>query len=155
MSQLQHAPEPSQVAEHQQQLLLLQAQRMRNSHNERERGKMTTLNELAKQIQQIEHSKKHVWTWEFFDRALNLLHDEVSEVSEAWRDNERIKVAHELADCLIRILHYFADCSPETNIDFLVNFLIEQNAKRPPHHKRERNPFESGVAGREGKETRQ
>lgn len=42
VSQLQHAFEPSQVAEQQLQLLLLCAQRMRNSHNKRERGKMAT-----------------------------------------------------------------------------------------------------------------
>jgi len=99
---------------------------------------MKSLKDLAKEIQTIEHSKGHKWSWQIFDRALKLLHDEVSEASDAWCNDDKRIASYELADALIRILHYFADCLPETDIDFVIENILDRNRKRMPHHNRKK-----------------
>jgi len=104
---------------------------------------MNILKDLAKEIQEIEHSKSHKWYWKILDRALNLVHDEISEASNAWRSDDKRKASYELADALIRILHCFADCFPDADIDLIVRNILDSNRRRLPHHGRKRNPFTS------------
>lgn len=66
--------------------------------------------------------------------ALSLVHSEISEALEAYRDNNKKKCALELADVIIRVAHFAGD----TNIDLVeaVQKKLEINRKRPIRHGR-------------------
>lgn len=66
--------------------------------------------------------------------AISLIHSEASEALEAFRDNNRLGFAEELADIIIRVLHLAGDI----DIDIVdeINKKIIINTRRPKHHGR-------------------
>lgn len=106
------------------------------------------LNDLAKQVH--ETAQKHgfydneyieaegadgaVLNPSIFPEKLALMHSELSEALEAWRDGDESHIDEELVDALIRILdtlHWRG-----VNIEGLVTYKDGKNQKRPYKHGR-------------------
>ena len=108
--------------------------------------RMYNLNTLAKKINQTAHEKgfydEKETTAAYMNRACANLHDEVSELHEAFRNGNLFKMTdksidmtfgeEELADIIIRAL----DTSQELNIDInaAVSKKMEYNLSRPYRH---------------------
>lgn len=102
---------------------------------------ITLLNTLAVGIhewakRQGFYNKTLVGDAELFDNPsftperLCLIHSEISEALEAWRDEEPNHVIEELADALIRLLDVMIYLGAD--IDTVVKHKMEENQTRPP-----------------------
>ncbi len=98
-----------------------------------------SLNELAEEIREI--NRKNGWNvtepvdWLQTYKVpaiLALIHSEVSEALEAFRRDDRVNFAEELADILIRVL----DCAPGLGVDMdsAVRQKLERNKSRGYRH---------------------
>ncbi len=99
----------------------------------------TMLNDLASEIREINQangwSVTHSEDWGMpykVPAILALIHSEVSEALEAFRKNDSVNFAEELADVLIRVL----DCCPGLGIDVdaAVQAKLEKNRTRGYRH---------------------
>lgn len=100
------------------------------------------LAELAEEIAKINRSKgwRRLYTdvgdvWADDHRiptGLALLHTEVSEAMEAFREDDREGFGEELADVLIRLLDLAKGCKVDLDVEVLAK--MAKNRKRPHRH---------------------
>lgn len=105
---------------------------------------MFDLNDLARECHTVAASKGWVWDPVNFGEILALVHSELSEALEEYRDGKLFDEVYkgpngkpegipiELADAIIRILH-FCDCF-SIDINNAVIQKLEYNKTRPHRH---------------------
>jgi len=91
------------------------------------------LNDLAKEIWEIAESKGF-HNDRRLPEILTLIHSELSEAFEAWRDDDVLGTNLELVDALIVILDVLR--SREADIDGLMSSKLAVNRERPYQHGR-------------------
>ncbi len=92
-----------------------------------------TIAEWSEEIMRLVLAKFDPWiSWETVPKACTYLHSEVSEMFEAWRDNDKELVGEELADIAIRLFDTanFLGYDLEAEIEKKMKY----NWTRPPRH---------------------
>jgi phosphoribosyl-ATP pyrophosphohydrolase len=98
------------------------------------------INELIKICKDVanKHGFTVSWTKTISDmsvpEALCLVHSELSEALEAYRDKNFEKFSEEIADSLIRLFHLAGDLG--IDLERAINEKIKKNRKRPYLHGR-------------------
>lgn len=95
---------------------------------------LKNLDELSREIRMQNERKGFITNWECLPAKLMLIVTEVAEAMEAYRDQDRAEVIHELCDVLVRTFDLLGalDCSVSKEL----GKVLENNEKRPYRHGR-------------------
>jgi len=96
-----------------------------------ERG-MLDLNSYSKYVCAVRQGKGFVTGWGNMLEKLCLVHSEVSEAAEAYRDNNKIQFQEEIADTIIRLMDICGTL--DIDIETEIENKMAKNEKRPFQH---------------------
>ena len=90
------------------------------------------LNSYSKEVAKSRESKGFVTDWSNMLEKLCLVHSEVSEVAEAYRDNDRVGFNEEIADTFIRLMDICGTL--DIDIESEIKEKMKKNRNRPYYH---------------------
>ena len=99
-----------------------------------------SVKELITKIRKIEHGKGHKIVWKksyptiSVPEALALIHSELSSALNSYRNDDKEKFTHEIADVIVWLLHVCGDLN--LDIESHLGSVIEENKNRPFKHGR-------------------
>ena len=103
-----------------------------NKNHSHERTKEIMLNSYSKEVAKYRESKGFVTDWSNMLEKLCLVHSEVSEVAEAYRDNDRVGFNEEIADTFIRLMDICGTL--DIDIESEIKEKMKKNRNRPYYH---------------------